>query len=119
MSAEAAAPAALDFYGATVSVESADPDLLKRLSDDFPAFAAASPTREREHLAIRAERSRPDYDALPPLLSTVHTRGTSATRTGASPTSTTSGKRSPSGTGSAARSTSRARTSTSSTRSST
>lgn len=73
MSGETAAPAALDFHGATVSVESADPELLKRVSDDFPVFAAASPARGREHLAIRAERSRPDYDALPPLLSTVHT----------------------------------------------
>lgn len=74
MTAEAAAPAvALDFYGATVSVESADAELRKRVSDDFPVFAAASPARGRAHLSVRAERSRPDYDALPPLLSTVHT----------------------------------------------
>ena len=61
------------FYGATVSVETGDEELLRRVSDDFSVFAAEAPTRGREHLSIRASLRRPDYDALPPLTATVYT----------------------------------------------
>ncbi len=61
------------FYGATVSVETGDEELLRRVSDDFSVFTAEAPTRGREHLSIRASLRRPDYDALPPLTATVYT----------------------------------------------
>jgi hypothetical protein len=64
---------AFSFYGATVSVETRDEELLRRVSDDFGVFAAEAPTRGREHLSIRASLRRPDYDALPPLTATVYT----------------------------------------------
>jgi hypothetical protein len=63
----------LSFHGATAAVESADAELRRRVADDFAYFAAASPARGAEHLAIHARRERPDYDALPPLVATVHT----------------------------------------------
>ena len=63
----------LSFYGATVTVESADEELQRRVADDFTFFAVESPTRRDEHLSIRAARLRPDYDALPPLTATVYT----------------------------------------------
>jgi hypothetical protein len=66
-------PIELSIHGATVTVESDDTGLSKRVADDFPAFAAEPPARGREHLTIRASRTRPDYDALPPLLATVYT----------------------------------------------
>ena len=63
----------LSFYGATVSVETGDEELLRRVSDDFSVFSSEAPARGREHLSIRASLRRPDYDALPPLTATVYT----------------------------------------------
>lgn len=63
----------LSFYGATVSVESDDEELTRRVVDDFSVFTCETPARGREHLAIRASLRRPDYDALPPLSATVYT----------------------------------------------
>lgn len=61
------------FYGATVSVESDDEELRRRVADDFAFFASEAQPRGREHLSIRASLRRPDYDALPPLTATVYT----------------------------------------------
>lgn len=61
------------FYGATVTVETADEEVARRLADDFAFFTAEGAGRGREHLSIRAARRRPDYDALPPLTATVYT----------------------------------------------
>ena len=61
------------FYGATVTVETADEQVARRLADDFAFFTAEGAARGREHLSIRATRRRPDYDALPPLTATVYT----------------------------------------------
>lgn len=63
----------LSVHGATVSVESADEELGRRVADDFSVFAAGETARGGEHLSIRASLRRPDYDSLPPLTATVYT----------------------------------------------
>jgi hypothetical protein len=63
----------LSIHGGTVTVETADEEVARRLADDFAFFAAPEAERGREHLSIRANRRRPDYDALPPLTATVYT----------------------------------------------